>query len=420
MLDVPCVDTLPNGVRVVCDPMAGIETAALGVWVNAGTLDETSDEHGLAHLLEHMAFKGTKTRSARDIAIQIEEVGASLDAATSHQRTGYYARMLPEHASLIVDILGDIMTAPVFSEHDLTLEKEVVIQEIGEAADEPDDILFEKLAEVAWGYEGLGKPILGTPESVRAQSPSGLSGFMEACYRGPSMIVASAGAMTRDMTLDLAQKAFGDLPAEEPARTRPEPVWRGGLSHTHRPTEQSHLAFAFPGVGLDNERYIALRMFADVLGGGMSSRLFQKVREEKGLAYSVYAFADVFDRGGLVGAYLGTDADKAELALELTLSEISDMAEGVANEELMRVKSLARANLLMARESVPTRAEGLAGQLLAFGDIKSPDESLERVMHVTCDDISSVARDILNTGKPALSIVGTPDPEPLWKRLISL
>lgn len=409
----PMTDVLDNGLRVLCDPVAQVETVALGVWVQAGTLDETNQEHGVAHLLEHMAFKATKSRSARDIAIEVERVGASLDASTSHQRTGFYVRCLREDAPVLCEIVADILINPVFREADLALEQDVVVQEIGEAADEPDDVLFETLATLAWGPVGLGQPILGTPQSVGDQTPDSLRAFMDRTYVAPAMVFSVAGAVTPDQARDLGQSFFTDLKFTNNVTKRPDPVWRGGHQMIKRPTEQSHLAIAFPGVGYDGDQYMAARLFADVLGGGMSSRLFQKVREDRGLAYSVYAFADIFDRGGLIGAYLGTDKQKAPEALDLTLTQIALMADAIDVEELDRVKALARAGLLMARESVASRAEAGAAQMLIFDRLRPVDEILERLMAVTPDQISTIAKGIIESTSPALAVVGPNEGEQL-------
>ncbi|WP_375206326.1 M16 family metallopeptidase [Hyphococcus sp.] len=399
------IHTLKNGVRVVADPMPELKTAALGVWVKSGSVDETPEEHGIAHLLEHMAFKGTKRRSALAIAEEIEGVGGYLNAATSHQRTGYYARVLKDDLALGADILADILANPLFDEAELAKEHEVVVQEIGEAADTPDDVVFEKLTEAAWGAHPLGRPILGTPESVRAQSPASLRGFMSRCYRPEEMIVAASGAVDEGALLKTAESLFSGFNANGagPARTAPE--FQGGLVHDPRKIEQTHLAVAFPGVASGHEDYFATRLYADVLGGGMSSRLFQKVREERGLAYSVYAFADGFEQSGLLGAYVNAEARHIPEAAQLIREEMAATAEAMTNEEVARGKALLRSSLMLGLESPANRIEAASGQLFTFGRLMDADEILERIDAITVADMQRCAKRALE-GPCAISIVG--------------
>ncbi len=399
------IHILKNGVRVVADPMPGLKTAALGVWVKAGSVDEKPEEHGVAHLLEHMAFKGTKTRSALAIAEEIEGVGGYLNAATSHQRTGYYARIMEDDLELGAELLSDILANPLFDEAELTKEHEVVVQEIGEAADTPDDVVFERLTEVAWGAHPLGRPILGTPDSVRAQRPASLRGFMARCYRPEEMIVAASGAVDEDALLKIAEAHFSGFSAGDVGAPRTPPLFEGGLLHDERRIEQTHLAIAFPGVASGDEDFFATRLYADVVGGGMSSRLFQKIREERGLAYSVYAFADGFEQSGLLGAYVNAEAKHIAEAAQIIRDELEATAEAMTEEEVARGKALLRSSLMMGLESPANRIEAASGQLFTFGALMSADEILTRIDAVTIDDMQRCARRAL-AGPCALSIVG--------------
>ncbi len=399
------IHTLKNGVRVIADPMPGLKTVALGVWVKAGSVDETSEEHGVAHLLEHMAFKGTKTRSALAIAEEIEGVGGYLNAATSHQRTGYYARMMKDDLALGADILADILANPLFDEIELEKEHEVVVQEIGEAADTPDDVVFEKLTEAAWDAHPLGRPILGTPESVRAQTPASLRGFMTRCYRPEDMIVAASGAVEEDALLKTAEKLFGDFTADIAGPLRRAPEFTGGLLHDARKIEQTHLAVAFPGVASGHEDFFATRLYADVLGGGMSSRLFQKIREDRGLAYSVYAFADGFEQSGLLGAYVNAEAKQIAEAAKIIRDEMEATVAAMTEEEVARGKALLRSSLMMGLESPANRIEANSGQLYTFGRLMDADEILARIDAVTIADMQRCAKRALE-GPCAISIVG--------------
>ncbi|WP_428408881.1 M16 family metallopeptidase [Hyphococcus sp.] len=399
------IHTLKNGVRVIADPMPGLKTVALGVWVKAGSVDETREEHGVAHLLEHMAFKGTKTRSALAIAEEIEGVGGYLNAATSHQRTGYYARIMKDDLALGADILSDILANPLFDETELEKEHEVVVQEIGEAADTPDDVVFEKLTEAAWDAHPLGRPILGTPESVRAQTPSSLRGFMARCYRPEDMIVAASGAVDDDALLKIADTLFAGFAADGAGPARIAPEFAGGLLHDARKIEQTHLAVAFPGVASGDEDFFATRLYADVLGGGMSSRLFQKIREDRGLAYSVYAFADGFEQSGLLGAYVNAEAKHIAEAAKIIRDEMEATSGAMTDEEIARGKALLRSSLMMGLESPANRIEAASGQLYTFGRLMDADEILARIDAVTIADMQRCAKRALE-GPCAISIVG--------------
>lgn len=401
---------LKNGLRIVVDPMPALETAALGIWAHAGSMDERNEEHGIAHLLEHMAFKGTARRSARQIAEEIESVGGYLNAATSHQRTGYYARVLKDDVPLAFDMLGDILRQPAFGDDELTKEKEVVVQEIGEAADTPDDVVFELLQSATWEGHPLARPILGTPGSVRAQTPDSLRGFMERHYRPEAMIVAVSGKVETDQVIAHVKAQFDDMPEGEGANVRSTPSFVGGVEHDARDIEQTHLAIALPGVASGADDFFATRIFADALGGGMSSRLFQTIREERGLAYSVYAFADGYEECGLVGAYLGAEESQTVDAAKLIRQEIEAMAKSVTQIEIDRTRALLRASLMMGMEGPAARIEANAGQLFTFGEIVSPDALVARLNAVTIEDIKRCAVRALD-GAFSIAIVGAGEPD---------
>ncbi|MEZ5891592.1 MAG: pitrilysin family protein [Parvularculaceae bacterium] len=399
------IHTLNNGMRVVADPMPGLETAALGVWVRAGSVDEQGGEHGIAHLLEHMAFKGTKTRSSRDIAEEIEAVGGYLNAATSQQRTGYYARMMKDDLALGADILADILRNPAFDAEELAKEREVVVQEIGEVADTPDDVVFELLTEAAWGEHPLGRTILGTPKSVRAQTAKSLRGFMARCYRPEEMVIAASGAVDENALVKLAEEKFGSMTPDGEGPARAAPAFSGGVRHDKRKIEQTHLAIAFPGVASGHADFFASRLYADILGGGMSSRLFQKIREERGLAYSVYAFADGFEDGGMTGAYVNAEAKHIPEAAKIIREEMDATASDMTDAEIARSKALLRSSLMMGLESPANRIEAAAGQVFVYGRVMTADEILARIDAVTKDDLKRCAARALE-GPAAISVVG--------------
>lgn len=400
----PDLLTLPNGVRLVIDPMPGLKSAAIGVFVRAGTIDETPAENGAAHLLEHMAFKGTKRRTARQIAEEIEAVGGYMNAGTGYTRTGYYVRVLSGDIALGFDILGDILGDPLFDPVELEKEQEVVIQEIGEAADQPDDAVMELLQTLAFGDHPLGRPILGTEESVVAQTPASLRAFMRRTYAAREMVIAVSGGVDRGAVERLARETFAAVnsasaPPRAPAR------YEGGRRHDARAIEQTHFALAFPGAAVTADDYFATRVFAEALGGGMSSRIFQSVREERGLAYAVHAFADAYEDAGTIGVYAGTDAGAAAEAITLIRRDIEALAAAPTGREIERSKAMLKSTMLMALENPSNRIETAVSQLYAHGRLIAPDELAARLDAVTVADVKAAAAKAL-AGAASLAVVG--------------
>lgn len=396
---------LSNGVRIFVDPMAGLESAAVGVWFGAGAIDETRAESGVAHFLEHMAFKGTPRRSARAIAEEIENVGGYLNASTGYSRTGFYARVLKNDVELAMDILADIVTNPLFDPVELDKEREVVIQEIGEAEDVPDDAVMEMLQRLSFGDHALGRPILGDEASVRSHDGERLRGFMKRCYAPARMVVAASGAVDPAGFEALVRRHFGSAPASDGARRDARPVFRGGAEHDDRDIEQTHVALAFAGAAVLDADYFATRVFSEALGGGMSSRIFQSVREERGLAYSVYSFTDSYDAVGVVGVYVGADAAKAAEAVAIIRGEIENLARDPTPTEIARAKALLKSTILMGLENPSTRAETAVGQLLTHGRLISPQELASNLDAVTIEDVRAAARKAL-AGAPSIAVVG--------------
>lgn len=399
------VITLKNGVRVIADPMPGLESAAVGVWFRAGAIDEEPDEHGVAHLLEHMAFKGTKRRSARQIVEEIESVGGYLNASTGYSRTGYFARVLRGDVEKAIDILADILTDPLFDAAELAKEHEVVIQEIGEANDVPDDAVMEMLQALSFRGHALGRPILGTVESVSSHTPERLFAFMAKHYAPSDMVLAASGAVDPDQIGEVAEKYFGGRAEIWRAARAPKPAYAGGADHDPRAIEQTHVALALPGAAVTDPGYFAMRVFAEALGGGMSSRIFQRVREERGLAYTAQSFMDSYDDTGTVGAYVGTDGENAAECVSLIRREIEEMADAATMEETDRARALLKSTLLMGLESPANRAETAVGQLFAFDRLLSPAELAARLDAVQAEDVRAAAAFAL-AGKPSLAVVG--------------
>jgi predicted Zn-dependent peptidase len=320
------VTNLKSGVNVVTDTMPHLETASLGVWVNSGSRDERRDEHGISHLLEHMAFKGTQRRTARQIAEEIEAVGGDLNAATGAETTAYYARVLKVDVGLALDVLADILSEPAFDPNELMREQNVIVQEIGAVADTPDDLVFEHLQITAFPDQPLGRSILGTPHTVRTFDGAKLRDYMGRQYRAPDIVVAAAGAIDHAAVVGEVERRFASFSG--PASPAPEPARFGGGVHVEkRELEQVHIALALAGVSQHDPALYSTQVFTNIVGGGMSSRLFQEAREKRGLCYSIYSFHAPYSDVGMFGLYAGTDAaDTAEL-MRLIVEVIANTAE---------------------------------------------------------------------------------------------
>ena len=405
---MPEIITLPNGVRIVTDPMPGLESASVGVWLRAGAIDETAEEQGIAHLLEHMAFKGTTSRTAKEIAEEIENIGGYLNASTGYSRTGYYARVLRNDVGTALEILADILTDPLFDAGELDKERQVVIQEIGEAADIPDDAVMDMLQRLSYGDNALGRPILGTVESVTGHTRARLSAFMANHYAPGELVITASGGVDGDAVAKMAEGCFGARKAMSRPPRALKPAYHGGAAHDPRDIEQTHIALAFPGAAVRDADYFATRVFAEALGGGMSSRIFQSVREDRGLAYSVYSYTDSYDEVGSIGAYVGTDGENAAEAVLLIRKEIAAMAEAATKKEIDRARAMLKSTLLMGLESPATRADTAAWQLFSHGRLIAAKEIADRLDAVTVDQVRAVAAKAL-AGASSLAIVGPAD-----------
>ena len=399
------ITKLENGLLVATDPMPHLESAALGVWVNCGPRHERSPQAGLSHMLEHMAFKGTLTRSARDIATEIEEVGGDLNAYTSREQTAFHARVLKENVGVALDLISDILINPLFDEDELEREREVILQEIGQTRDTPDDLIFDHLQEACYPGQPMGWPIFGTEVTVEKFSREDLKSYMAANYRAESMMLIAAGAVEHAQLVDAAESLFrrlahGEGPEAEPAR------FLSGEIRDTRELEQAHLAFAFPGVSSVDPDAVTAQVFATALGGGMSSRLFQEAREKRGLCYAIYAFSQSHRDAGMIGIYAGTGEDKAGEVTPLIAAEIEAMAKGATEEEAARARAQLKASMLMALESPGARCERIAGHLLNFGRVLSTKEMTARVDAVDAAALRRFAAKLLERGGPAMASVG--------------
>lgn len=398
------VTRLASGLTVVTDTMPQLETASLGVWTGAGGRSEEAGEHGLAHLLEHMAFKGTRRRDARRIAEEIEAVGGDLNAATSAEQTAYYARVLRQDVGLGLDILADILTDSVFDEAELAREKNVILQEIGAVEDTPDDLVFDLLSETAFPDQPLGRRILGTPETVTAFDRAAIGRYLDTHYRAPRMVVAAAGAVEHERLAEDAARLFTSLP-QDPGPAAPPARYVGGETVVETDHEQANVLIGFEGLSYRHADSHALGVFTSILGGGMSSRLFQEVREKRGLCYSIYAFQWGYADTGLFGVSAGASAEDLHELVPVVLDEIAALAAAPGEAELKRAKAQMKAGLLMALESSSVRAEQLARHILVWGRPLTTEEIIGRIDAVTAEDVKRVGRALL-ASSPSLAAIG--------------
>ncbi|MEP3196995.1 MAG: pitrilysin family protein [Lentilitoribacter sp.] len=401
---------LPNGLTIVTEHMPHLESVALGVWIKAGSRDETDQEHGIAHLLEHMAFKGTKRRSARTIAEEIENVGGEVNASTSTETTAFYARMLKEDVPLAIDILADILTRSVFDEQELMREKHVILQEIGAANDTPDDVVFDKFSEAAFKNQSVGRPILGTPETVQGFEPNQIRAYMDRNYSADRLTIVAVGAVDHDEVCKLAQASFSDLkPEHGNTRNYPKANYTGGAYREKRDLMDAHILLGFQGRAYHVRDFYASQILAGILGGGMSSRLFQEVRERHGLCYSVYAFHWGFSDSGIFGIQAATGADDIKALVPVVMTELAKIAENIDQQEIDRARAQIRSGLLMTQESPAARAGQLARQMMLFGRLISNEELMERLENINTDRLTDLAGRLFFGEKITLSAVGPID-----------
>ncbi len=396
--------TLANGLRVASDPMDAVETVSLGVWVEGGARQETPENNGVSHLLEHMAFKGTKRRSARDIAEEIENVGGHINAYTSRETTAYFAKVLKEDLELAVDIIADILQNPVMDSDELANERAVIIQEINQANDTPDDLVFEHFQKAAFPGQPMGRPVLGTLEVVRDLPRQDIIDFMSANYTAPRMVLAASGRITHERLADLAQSYFGGIPGgEAPAHEKPR--YAGGDFREGRDLEQAHVVLGFEGVSFEDPDFYAASILSTLFGGGMSSRLFQEIREKHGLVYSIYSFLSCYKDGGVFGVYAGTGEREASRLIPLICEETLKVRGGVTEKEVARARAQLKASILMSLESTSSRTEQLARQLMVFGRPLPMEEIIRRVEEVEVSDVQQAAKR-LTSATPTFAALG--------------
>jgi len=402
------VTRLANGLTVATETMPHLETASVGVWVGAGSRSERAHEHGISHLLEHMAFKGTSTRSARRIAEEIEAVGGEINAATSVENTCYYARILSGDLPLAVDILADILTDSAFDPEELERESHVVLQEIGAADDMPEDLVFDLLQETAFPGQPIGRPILGTPETVKSFDSAALRGYLDRHYRAPQMVVAAAGAVDHAEVVRLAEERFASV-ATGAAPEIETAAYHGGEVRETRDVTEAQMTLAFEGRPYASPDHHAAQILSTVLGGGMSSRLFQEIRETLGLCYAISAFHWGYRETGLFGIHAATGEGDLARMMPAIADCVARAIDTMEESEIARAKAQLRASLLMSLESPATRASQVARQILVWGRPLVTREIIERIEAVDLAAVRRLAGEIFLGSRPTLALVGPID-----------
>ncbi len=398
-------DQLKNGFRIVSEHMPGLQSAAIGIWVTAGGRHERIEQNGIAHFLEHMAFKGTERRSALQIAEAIEDVGGYINAYTSREVTAYYARVLKDDVALAMDVIGDIVLNPVFDPREIEVERGVILQEIGQAYDTPDDVIFDWLQEQSYHDQPLGRTILGPTERVSAFSREDLSGFVAEHYGPEQMILSAAGAVDHDALMKMAEEMFGHLQPRKGLIAEPG-RFTGGEARQEKELEQAHFALALESPGYRDDAIYTAQIYSTALGGGMSSRLFQEVRETRGLCYTIFAQTGAYADTGTTTIYAGTSADQVAELANITIDEMKRAAEDMTPEEVARARAQMKAGMLMGLESPSNRAERLARLVQIWGKVPPLEATVAKIDAVTTAEVREFAEQMAVKAPTALALYG--------------
>jgi len=399
------ISSLPNGLRVVSETRSDLETVSVGVWTDVGARHESKRLNGVSHFLEHMLFKGTKSRTAKDIVLDIEAVGGQMNAYTTRDNTTYYARVLKDDLSLALEVLSDIILNSVCDPKEIEREKDVILQEIGQALDTPDDVVFDHLQAVAYGNQAIARPILGEADIIKAFSQQDLLGYLRQNYTGANMVVSAVGNLSHKELVATVEDRFGNLPAGK-RQVSLGALYQGGRKTEKRELEQVHVTAAWSGCSYHDDDYYALQVYSTILGGGMSSRLFQEIREERGLAYSVYSFCSSHNDTGLFGIYAGTGPSLVGDLAPVIKAEMEGLAKGPETLEFKVAVAQLKASLMMALEATTSRMEQLGRQLLVFDRIIPVQEMLANVDSVTPEQVAAVAQRFASSSAASVAIVG--------------
>ncbi|MCE3254927.1 MAG: processing peptidase [Rickettsiaceae bacterium] len=401
----PEIITLPNQLRIVIDQVKSVETAAIAVFVNTGSRNETPEINGISHFLEHMAFKGTKTRNSKQIAEQFDNIGGKINAYTSREKTVYYAKVLKQDIEFATEFLSDILQNSIFDSEELEKERGVILQEIAMTNDTPDDIVFDHFQSTAFPKQAVGRSILGPEKNIKKFNRQDFVNYINKQYNYSNIVVVISGNVEPKKFTSYVKKYFNKLGSNE--IKKPEAAkYHGGDFRKYKSLEQINLLLGFRGASYTEEDYYRCQILASILGGGMSSRLFQEVREKRGLAYSVYAFNHANFDSGLFGIYLGTTQDKANEAIEVIGDELLKITNKINDEELKRVLAQTKAGLLMARESVISRSQKLGGDVISFNRVISEKEILDKILTISKKNLTDFAGKIISASKPNFSAIG--------------
>ncbi|MEW6540149.1 MAG: pitrilysin family protein [Bacillota bacterium] len=411
---------LDNGVCILTEEIPHVRSAAVGFWVDAGSRDETDSATGVCHFIEHMLFKGTEKRSAKDIAEALDRVGGQLNAFTTKEYTCYYARVLDEHLDLAVDVLTDMLFQARFAPEDVERERNVIVEEIKMYEDTPDELVHDILAKALWNTHALGRPVIGSAAVIQNLSRADLLDYYDRHYRQGRYVIAVAGNVKHERVAELLARIFRDLPPEGPPRalTAPHPSQR--VECRDKDTEQVHLCIGSQGLRLDDEHIYVLQVLNTLLGGGMSSRLFQKVREQLGLAYNVYSYHSSYRDTGLFGIYAGLSRDNIGTVLDIILDEVNDLRNGgVTEEEMARTKEQLKGSFLLSLESVNARMSRLGKSQLYLGRVQTPEEIVAELARVKTEQIAAVCDQIFRRDKLSLASIGPWQEDGAWPSALS-
>lgn len=399
------ISRLDNGLHVITHHMPHLETVALGVWVKAGARDERPEENGVAHFLEHMAFKGTKRRSAQAIAEEIESAGGEINAATGMETTTYYARVLKNDWPLALDILADIFTESVLDEAEMERERDVILQEIAAANDQPDDLVFDLAQAACYGEHPLGRSILGTSALVSGMTRDNILNWRDRNYWASRIVVCATGNVDHKTFVADTKKHFGKIKAG-PEPQRAPPVYSPVARTEQKTLDQTHIVLTFPAPNYRDPEIYPLQILSNILGGGMSSRLFQEVREKRGLCYSVFAFGSAYEDVGQIGVYAATSPEHTQELMSVTSTVMMAVADSVTEVEVARAKAQLKTSLVMNLESASSRADQIARQFLAFGEVPPIQHLVGKIEAVTLEQVKALAKRLFAGQTPALSAVG--------------
>jgi predicted Zn-dependent peptidase len=397
--------TLSNGLRIITDTVDTVESVAIGVWVDVGTRNEPLADNGISHMVEHMLFNGTKKRSAQEIVREVEDVGGQMNAYTSRENTAYYIHLLKEDVETAFDVLSDMLQHSTFPDKEVEKERKVIAQEIGMTADTPDDLVFDLYQEKAYPGQALGAPILGNTQIIQGMKRQTIIDHVREFYTAKNLVISAAGNLTHEQAITMAEKYFNSL--DEGKRHMVEPArYEGGKTLTDKGLEQSHIVLGFQGIRKASPDYYQAVLLSTMMGGGMSSRLFQEIRESRGLAYSVYASHTAYKDDGQFEVYVGTDPEKLQKLLPVLTTEIRKvMQDNIGEDELARAKAQLKSGILMGRESMLARANRQAKHLISFDKTLDIPDLIEKIDRVSAGDIKNMAQKFFST-KPTLAALG--------------